>query len=98
VHGAFADLDTALASSAYVDGQALSVVDIAWFVYVHRLKLAGYPLSRLRTSLREWYTRLAHPPEIARELVLPQDLEDMINARQRALRCSSQSLEAICGL
>jgi glutathione S-transferase len=39
VHGAFADLNTALASSAYVDGQALSVVDIAWYVYVHRLKL-----------------------------------------------------------
>jgi glutathione S-transferase len=98
LHAAFAALNTALATSAYIDGGAFSVVDIAWFVYVHRLKLAGYPLTRLHPSLGEWYTRLAHLPEIARELALPRDLDDMINARLSALRSSSQSLEAICGL
>ena len=95
---AFADLDTVLSTSAYVDGDGLSVLDIAWFVYVHRLKLAGYPLGRLHTSLSEWYTRLAHLPEIARELVLPRDLDNLISGRQSAQRSSSRSLEAICGL
>jgi glutathione S-transferase len=98
LQGAFAGLDTALAISAYIDGNALSVVDIAWFVYVHRLKLAGYPLSRLHPSLGEWYTRLAHLPQIARELVLPRDLDDLINARQSAQHSSFRSLETVCGV
>jgi glutathione S-transferase len=97
LQGAFAGLDTALAISAHIDGGALSVVDIAWFVYVHRLKLAGYPLSRLHPSLGEWYTRLAHLPQIARELVLPRDLNDVINAWQNAQRSNAQSLEMVCG-
>jgi glutathione S-transferase len=97
LQGAFADLDTTLATSAYIDGAALSVVDIAWFVYVHRLNLAGYPFSRLHTSVSEWYRRLAHLPQIDRELVLPRDLDELISAGQ-SQRSGSQSLEAICGL
>ena len=95
---AFADLDTVLAGSTYIDADTLSVVDIAWFVYVHRLKLAGYPLSRLHPFLSEWYSRLARLPQIARELVLPPDLDYLINARQNAQRSSSQTLEVICAL
>jgi glutathione S-transferase len=95
---AFSDLNDTLNGSTYVSGKALSVADIAWFVYVHRVQLSGYPLARMHESLYEWYTRLARVPEIARELVLPQGFEKMIRERQVALRSSSQSLEEICQL
>jgi glutathione S-transferase len=98
LHAAFSDLDQTLARSAYVIGESLSVADIAWFVYVHRLVLSGYPLARTHASLHEWYTRLARVPEIAGELGLPPELETMIQERQIALRASGQHLEAVCEL
>jgi glutathione S-transferase len=98
LHTAFADIDRTLEKSAYIDSENLSVLDIAWFVYVHRLCLSGYPLPRLHASLDEWYMRLALMPQIARELVLPAELDHVIKTRQSALRSSGQNLEAVCGL
>jgi glutathione S-transferase len=95
---AFAEIDMTLEKSAYLDGENLSVLDIAWFVYVHRLSLSGYPLRRLHASVSDWYMRLAVMPQIARELVLPADLDDMIETRQSALRSSAKNLEAVCEL
>ena len=50
----------------------------------------GLPAEpELHPSLGEWYSRLAHLPQIARELVLPRDLDDLINARQSPQRSES---------
>ena len=43
----FDALDKRLAQHPYLMGDTLSVLDIAWFIYAHRLSLAGYPLARL---------------------------------------------------
>jgi glutathione S-transferase len=98
LRAAFVEIDTTLASQAYIGGATLSVLDIAWFVYVHRLTLSGYPLARLHTSLNEWYRRLGMLPQIAREVAIPADLEGPIRMRQIALRASAQDLESICDL
>lgn len=95
---AFEDLDRTLQRSAYIDGSTLSVVDIAWFVYVHRLCLCGYPLSRLHASLNEWYVRLALMPQIASEVVLASDLDQVIRKQQSTLRSNARDLEAVCEL
>jgi glutathione S-transferase len=87
-----------LASRSYIGGSDLSVLDIAWFVYVHRLTLGGYPLARLHASLNGWYQRLGMLPQIAREVTIPADLVGPIMARQAALRASAQDLESICQL
>ena len=47
----FAMLDKRLAQHSYLLGQDLTVLDIAWFIYAHRLSLAGYPFARLRVVL-----------------------------------------------
>jgi len=98
LRAAFVEIDTTLESHSYIGGATLSVLDIAWFVYVHRLTLSGYPLARLHASLNEWYQRLSVLPQIAREVAIPADLEGPIIGRQTALRTSAQDLESICNL
>ena len=43
----FDGLDKQLSEHPYLMGDTLSGADIAWFIYAHRLSLAGHPLSRL---------------------------------------------------
>ena len=46
----FDALDKRLAQQRYLMGADLSVLDIAWFIYAHRLSLAGYPFARLASA------------------------------------------------
>ena len=46
----FDALDKTLAKQPYLMGDDLSVLDIAWFIYEHRLSLAGYPFARLHPT------------------------------------------------
>jgi len=98
LRAAFVAIDRTLAGHSYIGGAQMSVLDIAWFVYVHRLTLSGYPLARLHASLNEWYQRLGALPQIAREVAIPANLEGPIMRRQTDLRASAQDLESICHL
>lgn len=63
---AFALLDERLASSAWLIGERISVLDIAWFITTRRLSAAGYPLTR-HPRLADWHARLARRPAFAEE-------------------------------
>jgi glutathione S-transferase len=63
---AFTDLDARLASSPWLLGDRLSLLEIAWFINVHRLARAGYPLAR-HPHLAAWYGRLLERPAFANE-------------------------------
>ena len=63
-------LDEQLAQEPFLMGDALSVLDIAWLIYAHRLSLAGYPLERLHPRVFAWKERLASRPEFAKEIGL----------------------------
>ena len=54
-------------------GDTLSVLDIAWFIYAHRLSLAGYPFARLHPFVNVWVDRLRARPEFAREVAMPPE-------------------------
>jgi glutathione S-transferase len=43
----FDALQKRLAEHAFLLGDSVSVLDIAWFIYANRLSLAGYPIARL---------------------------------------------------
>lgn len=59
--------DAVLASQPYLVGNATTVADIAWYIYVRRLTLAGYPLARHeRVSL--WFAKLDAMPEFREEV------------------------------
>jgi glutathione S-transferase len=64
----FDALDKTLAKSPYLMGAALSVLDIAWFIYAYRLSLAGYPFGRLHPQVSAWEEKLRARPEFAKEI------------------------------
>lgn len=62
----FEDLDRRLAASGWLMGDRLSVLDIAWFITVRRLRTAGYPMGR-HPRLDAWYRRLSKRPAFDEE-------------------------------
>ena len=48
----FDALEKKLAQQPYLMGGDLSVLDMAWLIYEHRLSLAGYPFARLHPRVR----------------------------------------------
>lgn len=67
---AFSILEKRLASTPWLTGDRLSVMDIAWFISAHRLRLAGYPLDD-HPRLNAWYNGLAARPAFAQEIRQP---------------------------
>jgi glutathione S-transferase len=64
----FEALDKKLATSPYLMGKQLGVLDIAWFIYAYRLSLAGYPFARLHPNVHAWKEILLGRPEFAKEI------------------------------
>ncbi len=64
----FDALDRRLAAAPWLMGDALSVLDIAWFIYAYRLSLAGYPFARLHPHVAAWKAKLRARPEFAQEI------------------------------
>jgi glutathione S-transferase len=94
---AFAALDQRLAQHAYLMGDAVSVLDIAWFIYANRLSLAGYPLARLHPRLAVWAEKLAMRPEFAKEIAMPPEAVVRIEATRRSQAQAGKTLEAVAG-
>lgn len=46
-------------------GDNMTLIDVAWFVYVGRLLLIGYPMSRLHPRLNLWFARLSEAEPFA---------------------------------
>lgn len=94
---AFDELEARLARLPYLMGDALTVLDIAWFIYTNRLSLAGYPFARLHPRVNEWFLRLRDKPEFAKEIALPPPLADRFAAQRRADAAAGRSLEQVAG-
>ncbi len=92
---AFDELEMRLAPQAYLFGDALSVVDIAWFIYVNRLTLAGYPVARLHPRLAAWFDGLCREPAFAAEAALPPDQAERLAATHRRQAAAGQTLEEV---
>jgi glutathione S-transferase len=95
---AFDELERRLAGQPYLMGEALSVVDIAWFIYVNRLALAGYPVARLHPRLQAWFAGLRERREFSGEIALAPALEEQFAATRRAHTQAGKSLELVASL
>ena len=93
----FEAMDKILAQQLYLTGETLSVLDIAWLIYAHRLSLTGYPLARLHPHVFAWKERLASRPEFAKEIAPLRDSNEMLEARHRMQEASGKTLEAVAG-
>jgi glutathione S-transferase len=93
----FEALERALAQKPYLMGADLSVLDIAWFIYAYRLSLAGYPLERLHPRVHAWFEKLAARPEFAKEVAMPPEVMQRLEATRRAHAEAGKSLEMVAG-
>jgi glutathione S-transferase len=93
----FDALEQRLASAPYLMGEAWSVLDIAWFIYAHRLSLAGYPLSRLHPRVYAWKEKLGARPEFAVEIAMPAEAKARLEATHRAQTAAGKTLELVAG-
>jgi glutathione S-transferase len=90
-------MDKVLAGQPYLMGDTLTVLDIAWLIYAHRLSLAGYPLARLHPHVFAWKERLAARPEFAKEIAPLRDTNEVIEERHRTQARTGKTLEAVAG-
>jgi glutathione S-transferase len=93
----FDALDRRLAEHPYLMGDALSVLDIAWFIYANRLTLAGYPIARLHPRVGAWFGKLAARPEFAKEVAMPTEATARLAATRHAQAQSGRTLELVAG-
>ena len=96
-HGEFAAMDKQLARQPYLMGEDLSVLDIAWLIYAHRLAMIGYPFERLHPHVFAWKERLSARPEFAKEIAAPPAFMEQLAATRRAQEQAGQTLEAVAG-
>jgi glutathione S-transferase len=93
----FDAMDERLARQPYLMGDALSVLDIAWLIYAHRLSLAGYPFQRLHPHVFAWQERLSEQPEFAKEIGQLRHSKTHLDATRRAQERAGKTLEAVAG-
>ena len=94
----FDGLEKRLTQHPYLMGESLSVLDIAWFIYAHRLALAGYPFARLHPRVNAFVERLRARPEFAREIEMPPEAAARLEATRKAQVQAGKTLEMVAGL
>lgn len=66
------ELDARLQQHEWLLTSGFSMLDIAWWITVHRLVSLGYPLDRY-SALKAWYDRLAARDHFMREVAPPPE-------------------------
>jgi glutathione S-transferase len=94
----FQGLDETLSTRPYLLGDAISILDIAWLVYAHRLVSCGYPVDRLHPHLWQWYEKLASDPRFKDEIAMPPEVEMMQEELRAKARLEGDTLEDVCAL
>jgi len=60
-----------LANQEFLLGEEVSVLDIAWFIYTHRLDLAGYDFKKRHSAVYDWYLNLLGKEAFKKEIEEP---------------------------
>ena len=94
----FEELDRLLGAAPYILGAQMTMADIAWFIYVNRLDLCGYPVERLHPDLFAWFRPLRERPEFAREVAVPPAIRTAIDENHRRQREAGKTLIDVAGL
>ncbi|MDC0865321.1 glutathione S-transferase family protein, partial [bacterium] len=71
------NFESNLSKQPYLLGVQISLLDIAWFIYTHRLFLSGYPFKKLHPKVLEWYKHLLNKKEFSKEVKEPIILKAM---------------------
>ena len=79
MNSALKNIDSILNGNEYILGSNLSVIDIAWFIYVTRIQHANYPLQERHPNVYEWYKRLYKNKNFKDEVQIPLIMKLVIN-------------------
>jgi len=91
------ELEVNMGDSPYLLGDSLTVLDIAWFVYVNRIVLCGYPLKRLHPKLAVWFAALQQRPEFTKEVAVPDYIQQKIAENHAAQKAAGTSFVEVAG-
>jgi glutathione S-transferase len=94
----YALLENQLAQHAYLTGDEISLLDIAWFIYTRRLMTAGYPFARLHPRVLAWHKGLSARPEFAKEVVPPAPLRFITAVLHAVQKLQGSTLEKVADL
>jgi glutathione S-transferase len=89
--------DTILSRAPFLLGEALSVLDVAWFIYVARLTAAGYPFSKAHPNVAAWFGRLLARPEFAEESAVSTPPAEMYRSLRERDAAEGRTLELLGG-
>lgn len=93
----FDALEQRLSQHRYLMGESLSVLDVAWFIYAHRLSLGGYPFAGLHTRVNGFIEMLRARPEFAKEIAMPSEAKSHLEATRKAQFQAGKTLEMVAG-
>src|ERR1700733_8241923 len=88
-------LEKRVGKQPYLLGDNLTVLDIAWLIYQHRLSLGGYPFARLHPHVHAWAGKLRAMPEFAKEIGQLRHAPEQLDAIKRVQ--GGKTLEAVAG-
>ncbi len=97
-HKIFDDFESILSTKAYLLGDNLTIIDIAWFVYVSRLHLGGYPFARLHPNIEQWRRGLASDDRFAKEVMPPDPIKDQLVKNQQRWINEATTISHIGGI
>ena len=93
----FDRIEQRLADRPYLLGDQLQLVDIAWYIYAHRLELSGYPLARLHPRAHRWYQNLHGRNEFHNEVREPGPMRGLRYGLRLWQRLRGTTLSAVAG-
>lgn len=76
------ELEKILGERDFLFADALSPMDVAWFIYVNRLRLVSYPIETLHPRVDAWFERMKNQPAFAKEAVVPDHLQTKLAERR----------------
>ena len=87
--------DSQLKNSTYLTGEQITLLDIAWFIYVHRLTAATYPINEMHPNVYQWFLGLLAKPEFAKEVATPTPVKFISGALHLSQKLMGKTLSKI---
>ncbi|MBT6384373.1 MAG: glutathione S-transferase family protein [Alphaproteobacteria bacterium] len=92
------ELNDLLTDNKNLMGEEITVLDIAWVIYLNRLVRCGYPLERLHPRVNTWFNSLRMLPEFNNELVVPPEVQKAVDQNHERQRLDGTTLVEVAGL
>ena len=92
------DFESNLSKQPYLLGKQISLLDVAWFIYTHRLFLSGYPFKKLHPKVLQWYKHLLYKKEFNKEVKEPFILKAVRSATRVQDKIAGTVLSKISNL